>query len=63
MNSNEVGRLNAAMCLMCVSLLLCKYKLVVKLVILESKHLAYVLCMTQCDLKDRMKTMDREGKV
>lgn len=39
MHSNKVGRLNAAMCLMCVSLLLCKYKLAVKLVILESKHL------------------------
>lgn len=45
------------------SVLLCKYKLAVKLVILESKHPVCVLCMTQCDLKDRVKTMGREEKI
>lgn len=44
------------------SLILCKYKLSVKLVNLESEHLACVLCMTHCDLKDRVKTMGEESK-
>ena len=44
------------------SLLLCKYKLAVKLVILESKHRVCVLCVTHCDLKDRMEITDGEGK-
>lgn len=44
------------------SLLLCKYKLAVKLVILESKHQTCVLCMTHSDLKDRVETKGGEGK-
>lgn len=33
-----------------------------KLVILESEHLACDPCMTHCDLKDRVKTMGGEDK-
>lgn len=42
--------------------ILCKYKLSVKLVNLEYGHLDCVLCMTHCDLKDRVNTMGEESK-